>query len=1005
MIGLFKPRSVRLRLLLIIFTVNLATLLAAGGALLYRDVLEKRTVAANDLSTLAAILSQGSEAALEFDEPKSANENLAQLRANPDVVAAAIYTAKGALFAHYVRSPNQLALLPASAQADNATFSGGALTVFRRIGTSTNQLGTIYIKEQYDLARWLRDYLAIFVPVILGGMVLGLLISSRLQRRISVPILAVSDVARKVMEQRDFTLRAEKRSNDEIGQLADAFNGMLQTLEHEISERNTAELAVRTLNADLEQRVADRTGELMIANQELASRTEDAEDANRAKANFLANMSHEIRTPMNAIMGFAYLLERDKLGSESANLVTKIRNAGRSLQSIINDILDFSKIEAGHLEIERAPFQLADVLDNLAGIMAANAGDKEVELVVSPPPFVSGQLMGDVLRLEQVLINLTGNAIKFTERGAIMVGISLLSRDEKTATMRFSVKDSGIGIPMDKQAQIFAAFSQADISTTRRFGGTGLGLTICRHLVNKMGGTIGVISEPGRGSEFWFTIPFEVDGRSEIGPSELAALDVLIVDDNDVARYNLALMTRALGWSCTTAESGDTALHKVRGKYERNSAFDMLLVDWQMPGMDGLATAMAVRNEIGDTATPIILMATAFARDSLLRQPGIDCADAILSKPVTSSALYDSVANVLKQRGRGIGSSHRRLNQQQGRRIPGVRVLVVDDSDINREVALRILSADGATVSVASDGASALEWLRANPDKVDVILMDVQMPVMDGHEATAILRTIPELAHLPVIALTAGAYKAQQDLAREAGMNDFVAKPFNVDELMAAITRLTHCVPEAFCEFTAPSAEAEPDLARFTSLPGIDMAKGMDTWRVFAEYRRFLQKFAHDYAGCANQFAAHLQAGELEAASTLAHKLKGAAGSLALTSVFNVAREIDGCTNADVSLRLVPRLRVALDEAFSSIALLGADQQAVESQLDAEQATPLLSALLSALDTDAPDRANKILAQLAPSLPGGALAPVQDCVDNFDFRAAEATVRRLARELAIELKE
>jgi signal transduction histidine kinase/DNA-binding response OmpR family regulator len=1005
MSGLFTPRSVRLRLLLIIFTVNFATLVAAGGALLYRDVLEQRNVAANDLSTLAGILSQGSEPALEFDEPKTATENLAQLRANPDVVAAAIYTSKGALFAHYIRSPDQLALLPSAAQADSATFSGGALTVFRRIGTDTNRLGTIYIKEQYDLARWLRDYLAIFVPVLLGGMVFGLLISSRLQRRISVPILAVSDVARQVMEKRNFALRAAKRSDDEIGQLADAFNGMLQTLEHEISERNTAELAVRTLNADLERRVADRTTELMVANQALGSRTADAEDANRAKANFLANMSHEIRTPMNAILGFAYLLERDNLGSESANLVTKIRNAGRSLQSIINDILDFSKIEAGHLEIERAPFQLADVLDNLAGIMAANAGDKEVELVVSPPPFVGGQLMGDVLRLEQVLINLTGNAIKFTERGSIMVGISLLSRDEKTATMRFSVKDSGIGIPMEKQAQIFAAFSQADISTTRRFGGTGLGLTICRHLVSKMGGTIGVISEPGRGSEFWFTIPFELDARSEYGPSELAALDVLIVDDNDVARENLALMGRALGWSSTVAESGETALHKVRSKHDRAGAFDLLLVDWQMPGMDGLEAAVTIRREMGDNTTPIILMVTAFARDSLLRQPGVDCVDAVLSKPVTSSALYDSVANVLKQRGRGIGASHRRVSQQQGRRIPGVRVLVVDDSDINREVALRILAADGATVSVAGDGASALAWLRANPGKVDIILMDVQMPVMDGHEATAILRATPELAHLPVIALTAGAFKAQQDLAREAGMNDFVAKPFNVDELMAAITRLTKCVPEAYCALPPPDISAEPELARFTSLAGIDIAKGMDTWRVFGEYRKFLQKFALDYANCVDRFAAHLAAGELEAAGTLVHKLKGAAGSLALPAVFNIAREIDGCTDAVAPMRLVPRLRVAMDEAFASIALLGADQQPLDAQLDAAQAAPLLANLLSALDTDAPDRANKILAQLAQSLPSGALAPIQDCLDNFDFRAAEAMVRQLSHDFAIELKE
>ncbi len=1005
MMHLFKPRSVRHRLLLIILTVNFCTLLTAGAALLYRTVQQQHEVEANDLTILADILSRGVAPSLEFDQPKVAAETLTQLQGDPDIVAAAIFTTKGSLFAQYTRLPEYQAMLPSAPQANGAYFSGTTLRVFRHIGPATSPIGTIYIAEKVDILGWMNNYLTILLPVLVGGMALGLLISSRLQRRISSPIQAVAKVAQQVMEQRNYRLRATKNTNDEIGQLADAFNGMLDTLEHEISERSSAEGALRALNADLEQRVADRTAELVIANQALAARTEDAEEANLAKANFLANMSHEIRTPMNAILGFAYLLERDNLSHEASKLVTKIRNAGRSLQSIINDVLDFSKIEAGHLEIERAPFQLTEVLDNLAGIMAANAGDKEIELVVSPPPLINGPLLGDVLRLEQVLINLTANAIKFTDRGSIMVGISLLSRDNKVANLRFSVKDTGIGIPMDKQEQIFAPFAQADISTTRRFGGTGLGLSICRYLVERMGGEIGVISEPGRGSEFWFTIPFELDARSEYGPTEMTALDVLIVDDNDIARDNLALMARSMGWSSTTADSGDIALFKVRGKQEKGGAYDVMLVDWQMPGMDGLAAAIKLQEDFANAATPVILMVSAFDRDILLRQPGIDHIDAILSKPVTSSSLYDSVAGVLKMRGHGIGASYRRPHQAHGRRIPGVRVLVVDDSDINREVALRILTADGAIVSVANDGQSAIKWLQDNPGKVDVILMDVQMPNMDGHEATAALRAIPELSHLPVIALTAGAFKAQQDQARAAGMNDFVAKPFNVDELMAAIMRLTHCEPEGFCTLPPLGSEAEPVLARFATLPGIDIAKGMDTWRDFKEYRRFLQKFADDYRDCANEVTALLADDALDLAGQLVHKLKGAAGTLSLTEIYKVARELDGCHDRTVSMRIVPRLRAALEQAFESIALLGAEQQPLKSKLDVEQAAPLLSALLRALDTDSPDHANELLGQLAPSLHAGALVPVQGCVDNFDFRAAETMVRQLASELAIDLKE
>ena len=998
-----RLRSVRHRLWQMVLVANLFTLIVAGGALLYHDLLDNRSKTAAELSTLAGILSQGSALALEFDDPKVANENLAQLRANPSIVAGAIYTAQGALFASYLRGPAPANDIPAIPQADHVGFDGGELAVFKRIGQPGKILGTIYLKQHYDLSKWLQDYLIILGAVLVASLGLGALVSARLQRGISGPIEAVSGVARQVMEQRHYHLRAVKSTDDEIGQLADAFNGMLQTLEHEIDVRSAAEQAVRTLNADLEQRVADRTAELRVANLTLASRTADAESANRAKADFLANMSHEIRTPMNAILGFAYLLERSQLNRDAADLVKKIRTAGRSLQSIINDILDFSKIEAGRLEIERAPFRLGDMLDNLAGIMAANAGEKDIELVVSPPPEMATQLLGDVLRLEQILINLTGNAIKFTEHGSVAVGISLLARTEKLATLRFSVTDTGIGIPMEKQAQIFAAFSQADVSTTRRFGGTGLGLTICRHLVDKMGGEIGVISEPGRGSEFWFTIPFELNTMTELEPSELVSLDVLIADDSEISRENLSLTARSLGWSATKVESGEAAIQEMRTKLAREGAYDVLLVDWKMPGMDGLQAAALIRSTLKDKASPIVLMVTAFSRDELMRQPSIDCIDGILNKPVTSSMLYNCVGEALRRRGHGGGATVQPSVARKAQRIAGVRVLVVDDSEINRQVARLILVADGAIVSVANDGKAAIEFLQSQPDEIDVVLMDAQMPVMDGYEATRILRSLPRFANLPIIALTAGAFKAQQDKAREAGMNDFVAKPFDVEELMKAIQRLTHpqTVPTQAGDVPDPTP-ATGARAHTESLPGVAIKEGMGVWRDFGAYHKFLRLFAADYADCGARLAAHYASGEHQAARTLLHKLKGAAGNLAIANVARLAAELEEIEDDQQAADSLARLQTALDTACASITSLKLDQAdpvaSPPAAFKAESAAPLLSELLRALDTDNPDRAGQLLDKLAPMLPSAALAPLRACVDGFDFRGAEAWARRLASD-------
>ncbi len=742
-----------------------------------------------------------------------------------------------------------------------------------------------------------------------------------------------------------------------------------------------------------------------------------AEQATRMKSEFLANMSHEIRTPMNAVLGFCYLLERQPLAAAARDLVLKVRNAGRSLLTLINDILDFSKIEAGRLETEFAPFRLSELLDDLAAIMATAARDKQLELIISlQTSSHCDTLIGDAARLQQVLINLLGNAVKFTEKGEVELRIALESAPGPDVRLRFVVRDTGIGIAGEQQVQVFAPFSQADSSIERRFGGTGLGLAISRRLVALMGGELRVESVPGQGSAFWFVLPFRCDHPAPSAPPELARLHLLVADDSATAGAALLNTAAALGWTADLVTSGEDALALAR--LPDQGLYDALVLDWQMPEQDGLTTAQLIRDALRERidasqTPPIVIMVTAYSRDAIVGEPGFAAIDALVSKPVTPSALYNAIGDALSRRRQGRVATPSLPMVAQGPRLAGVRVLLVDDSDINLEVAQQILEGDGAIVHLAGDGQEALDWLQVNPDGVDIVLMDVQMPCLDGYATTRRLREDARWRDLPILALTAGAFQELRDAALASGMNDFIAKPFQVDRMIALIQHWTGRRREPDAGGSgAVAALAEPPLAPRTAaattltpaMPGIDLATALEQWIKIETYLTYLDKFVSRYAGAGREIARLCHAGDRAAAGALAHKLVGVAGSLALPRVLDLNRQLDRRLREDEPIgELAAALQSAIDEVCAGIAgrLTAEQPAAVTRSADTEPESPraLLNQVLVALDQNDPDRCESLLAPLSGLVAATPLATVRSLLSEFDFRGAEAVIRALLRDL------
>jgi PAS domain S-box-containing protein len=732
------------------------------------------------------------------------------------------------------------------------------------------------------------------------------------------------------------------------------------------------------------------------AEQALIRAKDQALHLAQAKSEFLANMSHEIRTPMNAVLGLAYVLSRQALPEEARALARKIHQSGQNLLGLLNDILDLSKIDSNKLEIEHIPLRITEIFDGLATIMAATAGDKALELILIPPLCAERPLYGDPLRLSQVLINLTNNAIKFTDSGLVEVRVEHITHHDNQGLLRFVVRDTGIGIDPATQTQLFQPFTQADATTTRRFGGSGLGLAISRRLVERMGGQIGVESTLGAGSTFWFELPCTF--VAEADPDWRQPLDraVLVVAEHPGLRDSALATVAALGGTGVAVAAAEAAQRQVLAD-----------VKWQNPeavvlltGHQAADEARALAAALPASRRPLLLwLAAAAAPEPWIPGDG-SALEAMLTKPLAPTAFYDAIAQARARRLDEPGVAAQQPTPQVPR-LAGLRLLVVDDSEINREVAQCLFAGEGAHIQLAGNGQEALDWLLAHPQEVDLVLMDVQMPVMDGHEATRSLRQHKSLVDLPIIALTAGALAAQEDAARAAGMDAFVAKPIDIEQAVAVILRLVRGSPQAAAPSpsTAPPVMPDPE-----DRPELALGRALALWKDAAVYRRYLRKFAAEYS----DIDAHITT-EPAQARPWAHKLKGAAANLGLVEVAAQAGQLEHLAATSAPLASATRaLQAALARARVAIAEYAPEPlpQHRDHQLPACDITavaPQLRAAHAALTAFDPISAEPLVDQLAGPLTAESLAPLRAAIDHLDATAGEAAARVLAEQLGISL--
>ncbi|WP_456406908.1 EAL domain-containing protein [Thiolapillus sp.] len=911
---------------MILITSGIALLIASVGFLTmeyfsYRQTLVER------VEVLADFIATNSSAALTFDDRKTATQILSSLQAEASVEIAALFKPDGSEFARYVRKTKSSPVMDKDSQewllrmhrnkvtATQHRIEANHIETYKPVFLQDNYLGYIHIQSNLNsLYQHIGSYL-IGVALLWLALMLGVyLLSNRLQRRISKPIRNLVEGMQQVSNQHHFRFRLNPGENDEIGAIIANFNHMLEQLE----ERDDK---LASYQEKLEKKVAERTQDLQQAKEAAEEAREIAEEASLAKSEFLATMSHEIRTPMNGVMGMTELLLDSGLDVHARRLADIAHRSAESLMGVINDILDFSKIEANKLELNNEDFDLRDMLEDTLEMMADQAHRKGLELVPNLPPELPRRVRGDAVRLRQILVNLLGNAIKFTERGEVRLWVRAEEIEHGCQNISFEVSDTGPGIAPEQQQRIFDAFSQVDGSTTRIHGGTGLGLAIAKRLVALMDGELALESKPGEGANFYFSIKTastETHETQAAQPDVLRGKRVLIVDDHPVNREILHNQVIAWGMRNGSVSSGQEALKLLRTAVQENDPYQVILLDWHVPGMDGLELAHYIQHDV-DIPTPCMVMLSSSGNeiDSFtMRDSGIACH---LQKPVRQQQLLECLCNVMGKQ--AVAPTYKITTPMK---IRG-RILLAEDNRVNQEVAVSMLTSLGCEIDLAEDGAEAVQAFSQN--HYDLILMDLHMPNMDGFDASNKIRQLEQAQGnepTPIIALTADVQKGIQEKCQAVGMDGYLSKPFKQQQL---VELLQTWLPEKHISSkskdssesgkpAASGADTVLDKAALLQLRDLQETTGRNILAKVADH--FLQQAPQDVIDLHKA----IEAGNAEQLRFVAHSLKSASANLGAMELAEKCKQLEvAARNGELqdAGALVPAIEKSLGNAIDAL--------------------------------------------------------------------------------------